>query len=255
MKLRLSRPQHVVTLWRVPGLSAIEQRDGELRIGALVTHRQVETSPVVQEYLPLLAETYRHVATIRIRNAATVGGGLAHADPNQDPQPAYIALGARVRLASPRGEREVLVEKLSSDYYETVIRPTEVLTHVMVPLPRMAGAGAYLKFLPRSADDYATVSVATWLALTQRGTVRQVRIALGSVGSIPVRARTAEAALRGREPTPERLRAAAETVASTVDPLDDLRGSAEYKREMAVVFTRRALEQALARATTGGRAP
>ena len=252
MKLRLSMPAQVVGLYRVPGLDGIEERDGEVRLGALVTHRQAETSVLVQERLPLLAEAYHQVATIRIRNVATVGGGLAHADPNQDPEPAFIALGARVVLASSGGQREVAVEELATDYFETVIKPNEVLTQVIVPIPPSAGGSAYIKFLPRSADDYATVSVAAWLSLGGDGACEDVRIALGSVGSTAVRAVAAEAVLRGQAPTPERLRQAGEAVAGAVDPLDDLRGSAEYKREMATVFTRRALEQALARAGGGG---
>ena len=248
MKLRLSQPAHVVGLFRVSGLDAIEERDGELRIGGLVTHRDLETSPMVQERLPLLVETYRHVATVRIRNAATVGGGLAHADPNQDPEPAFIALRARVVLTSSSGQREVTVEDLATDYYETVIQPNEVLSQVIVPIPPAGGGGAYLKFLPRSADDYATVSVAAWVVLGADGTCTDVRVALGSVGSTAIHASAAEDVVRGQRPTAELLRRAGEAVADAVDPLDDLRGSAEYKREMAVVFTRRALEQAVTRA-------
>jgi carbon-monoxide dehydrogenase medium subunit len=248
MKLRLSQPAHVVGLFRVSGLDAIEERNGELRIGALVTHRQLETSPLVQERVPLLVETYRHVATVRIRNAATIGGGLAHADPNQDPEPAFIALGARVVLTSSSGEREVAVEDLATDYYETVIEAGEVLSQVIVPIPPTGSGGAYLKFLPRSADDYATVSVAAWVALGSDGTCSDVHVALGSVGSTAVHANAAEAIVRGQRPTAELLRRAGEAVADVVDPLDDLRGSAEYKREMATVFTRRALEQAVTRA-------
>ena len=245
MKLRLSQPAHVVGLHRVAGLDGIEERDGEVRIGALATHRDVEMSALVQERLPLLAETYRRVATVRIRNAATVGGGLAHADPNQDPEPALIALGARAVLTSSQREREVMVEELATDYYETTIEPNEVLTQVIVPV-LSGGAGAYLKFLPRSADDYATVSVAAWVALDASGAFSDVRVALGSVGSTAIHARAAEDALRGQSPTAALLRQASETVADAVDPLEDLRGSAEYKREMATVFTRRALEQAVA---------
>ena len=248
MKLRLSQPAHVIGLFGVPDLDGIEERDGEIRIGALVTHRQLETSPLVQERLPLLVETYRYVATIRIRNAATVGGGLAHADPNQDPEPAFIALGARVVLTSSTGEREVAVEDLATDYYETVIQPGEVLSQVIVPIPPAGGGGAYLKFLPRSADDYATVSAAAWLSLDSSGACDDVRVALGSVGSTAVHASAAEDIVRGQRPTAELLRRAGEAVADAVDPLDDLRGSAEYKREMATVFTRRALEQAVSRA-------
>ena len=163
-------------------------------------------------------------------------GGLAHGDPNQDPQPALIALGASAVLASKTGTREVAVEDLSSGYYETVISPNEVLTEVVVPVLATSAGHAFIKFLPRTADDYATVSVAVLLSLDSNGNCRDVRITLGSCGVTPVRAHQAEAILEGRAPTPQRLRHAAETVAAEVDPSDDVRGSAEYKREMAPVM-------------------
>ena len=244
MKLRLSQPEHLVALQQVPGLAGIERSNGALHIGAMTSHREVESSPLVREHAPLLAEAYRRVGTVRIRNMATVGGGLAHGDPNQDPQPALIALGASVVLASKTGTREVAIEELSSGYYETVIAPNEVLTEVVVPVPPSGAGHAFIKFLPRTADDYATVSVAVLLSVDSSGNCRDVRIALGSCGVIPIRAHQAEGILEGRAPTPQRLRDAAETVAAEVDPSDDVRGSAEYKREMAPVMTRRSLEQA-----------
>ena len=248
MKLRLSIPDHVISLQRIPGLSGIERQNGTVKIGALTTHREVETSPLIQEFLPLVAETYRHVATVRIREVATIGGGLAHADPAQDPQPMLIALGARVQLTSSQGQREVSVEELATDYYESVIRTGELLTELTIPIPSNSGAGAFLKFLPRTADDYATVSAAVWLSLNPEGVCQQVSIGLGSVGSTAVRAHQAEALLQGKEPTPDNLRMAAEGVLPAINPMDDLRGSADYKREVATVITRRALEAALARA-------
>ncbi|MFQ5904863.1 MAG: FAD binding domain-containing protein, partial [Candidatus Binatia bacterium] len=124
MKQRLVRPTCLISLRSVRGLNGIIQKDSGLRIGGLVTHREVETSPLVRRRLPLLAETYRHVATIRVRNMATVGGGLAHADPNQDPPPTLIALGATVTAASASGSNRVVpMEGFFTDYYETVLKP------------------------------------------------------------------------------------------------------------------------------------
>lgn len=244
MKLRLERPEHLVAIHRIPKLDGIQRSNGELRIGALATHREIETSTLVRKQLPLLSETYRHVATVRIRNVATVGGGLAHADPAQDPEPALIVLGARVHLASPAGTRAVAIEELSTDYLETVIAANEVLTEVLVPIPPPNTGTAFLKFLPRTADDYATVAIAASLTMDADGNCQEVRIAVGSCGATAVRPHKAEAILQGRAPTPQRLRDIGEAVASEVDPFDDARGSADYKREMAAVFTRRALEQA-----------
>jgi aerobic carbon-monoxide dehydrogenase medium subunit len=252
MKQRLVQPQVLVSLRRLPELEQVRSDNGALHLGATATHRAVETSPVVRDRWPLLAETYRHVATVRIRNMATVGGGVVHGDPNQDPPPALIALDAKARLRSASGEREVPLQSFFLDYYETDVQPGEVLTEIVVPeQPRDAG-WAWVKFLPRTADDYATVSVACLVSLENGSNrCREARIALGSVATTPVRADAAEAALRGQELTPERLREAAQLVAGQVDPISDFRGSSDYKRDMAVVWTRRALEQALQRAQGG----
>jgi aerobic carbon-monoxide dehydrogenase medium subunit len=249
MKQRLVRPELVISLRRLPELQRLAADNGALHIGATVTHRAMETDAAVRERWPLLADTFRHVATVRIRNMATVGGGIVHGDPNQDPPPALIALDARVRLRSSEGEREVPMQEFFLDYYETDVRPGEVLTEIVVPAQPAKAGWAYTKFLPRTADDYATVSVACLLTL-EDGTNRcqEARVALGSAGTTPLRADAVEAALRGQDLTPERLREAAQQVESRVEPISDFRGSSDYKREMAVVWTRRALEQALERA-------
>ncbi len=247
MKQRFSQPGHVIGLRRIAGLGSIEETsEGSIRIGALCTQRQVENHPLVAEHLPLVAGAYRHVATPRIRNMATVGGGLAHGDPNQDPPPSLIALRASVVLSSASGgERVVPAEELFVDYFETDVRPGEIVTGLVVP-PAPDGAGtAYLKFLPRTADDYATVSVAAVVTPDEAGNCADIRIVLGSVGLTPIRATAAEDALRGQPLTDETIGAAAAMVQDAVDPLDDHRGSAEYKREMAEVFTRRAVRQAM----------
>ena len=244
MKQSLVQPAHLVSLHKVNDCAEISF-DGEfLRIGALATHREVETSKVVSEQAPLLAYTYGQVATVRIRNVATVGGGLAHADPAQDPQPALLALGALVRLVSACGERLVLIDDFCVDYYETDLKVSELIAEVLIPIkPRFAN-GAYLKYLPRTQDDYATVSVAA-LGTVSNGVVENVRLALGSVGSVPIRAKSVESMLIGHAPTNELLATASSHIATLVDPLEDVRGSASYKREMAVVFSNRALSKVL----------
>lgn len=246
MKQRLVRPRCLISLRRVRGLSGIAPKDGGVRIGALTTHREVETSPLIRHRLSLLADTYRRVATIRVRNMATVGGGLAHGDPNQDPPPSLLVLGAKVKAGSRAGTREIPLEEFFKDYYETALGPEEMVTEVFVPWPSRRSGWAFLKFLPRTADDYATVSAAALVELADGGKkFADVRLALGSVGVTPVRARAAEAALREQPLRPEGIREAAEKVKDEVDPISDLRGSAAYKKEMAAVFARRALEEAV----------
>ncbi|HXK30090.1 MAG TPA: xanthine dehydrogenase family protein subunit M [Candidatus Binatia bacterium] len=247
MKQRLVRPSCLVSLRSVRGLNGIEVKDGGLRIGGLATHRDVETSSLVRRRLPLLAETYHHVATIRVRNMATVGGGLAHADPNQDPPPTLIALGATVKATSASGSRVIPLDEFFTDYYETLLKPDEIITEVFVPKLAANSGGAYLKFLPRTADDYATVSAAAVLTLDKnKKTISDVRIALGSVGVTPIRATAAEAVLRGQPVKAEAFAEAGEKAKEAVDPVSDFRGSAAYKKDMAAVFVRRALEKALA---------
>jgi carbon-monoxide dehydrogenase medium subunit len=244
MKQSLLDADHLVSLARVPGLSAIRAESDGLHIGALTRHREVETSSLVHEHSPLICDVYRNVATVRIRNVATVGGGIAHADPAQDPPPGLIALDARVRLVSKNGERTLPINEFFQDYYETAIQPGELLTEVIVPPVAAEARTVYLKFLPRTADDYATVAVAAKAEL-DNGIVRNLRVALGAAGPTPVHATNVQHSLEGQQATPENIRRAAETVADQVDPLDDFRGSSGYKRDMAVVFTRRALERVL----------
>ena len=246
MRQRLVRPSCVVSLRSVRGLNGIEVKDGGVSIGGLATHREVESSSLLRRRLPIVAETYHHVATVRVRNMATVGGGLAHADPNQDPPPTLIALGATVKATSATGSRVLPLDGFFTDYYETVLNPDEIITELFVPrLPANSGA-AYLKFLPRTADDYATVSAAAVLTLDKSlKTISDVRIALGSVGTTPIRATAAEDLLRGQPLRAEAFAEAGEKAKEAVDPISDFRGSAGYKKEMAAVFVRRALERAL----------
>jgi aerobic carbon-monoxide dehydrogenase medium subunit len=247
MKQRLVRPSCLVSLRSVRGLNGVELKDGGMKIGGLATHREVESSSLLRRRIPMLAETYHHVATLRVRNMATVGGGLAHADPNQDPPPSLIALGATVKATSANGSRVIPLEEFFKDYYETVLNPDEIITEVMVPKIAPNTGAAYLKFLPRTADDYATVSAAAVLTLDKtKKTIADVRIALGSVGVTPIRATAAEALLRGQPLKADGFAEAGEKAKEAVDPVSDFRGSAGYKKDMAGVFVRRALERALA---------
>src|SRR5436190_12280330 len=175
MKQRLVRPALLVSLKRLGALSEIRNENGALRIGATASHRQVETNQHVRQHFPALAETLRRVATPRVRNQGTLGGNLAHADPNQDPPATLIALDASVRLRSSGGERSVRVDQFFTDYYETALQPGEVLTDILLPLPAAGSASAFLKFLPRTADDYATVAAAASLRL-DNGVCRDVRL-------------------------------------------------------------------------------
>jgi carbon-monoxide dehydrogenase medium subunit len=245
MRQRLVRPGCLVSLREIPGLGRIEATNGVVRLGALVTHREAELSPGLGERLAVLAETFRRVGTVRIRHMATVGGALAHADPNQDPPVTLLALGARVEIRRAGGQRELALEEFFRDYYETALEPGELVTGITVPLLPAASGASFVKFLPRTADDYATVAVAATVTLERDGErCRAGRIALGSVATTPLRARAAEALLPGERLDERMLRAAGEAAKGEVDPLTDHRGSAAYKREMTAVMVGRALTQA-----------
>jgi carbon-monoxide dehydrogenase medium subunit len=245
MRQGLLRPACLVSLRDVPGCDRIETTNGAVRLGALVTHRDAELAPLLRERLPVLAETFRRVGTIRIRHMGTIGGALAHADPNQDPPVTLLALGARVEIQQSGGQRELPLAEFFRGYYETALEPGEVVTAVTVPLLPPASGASFIKFLPRTADDYATVAVAATVTLEPDGErCREARIALGSVGMTPLRSQSAEAQLAGQRLDESLLRAAGDAARADVDPLSDHRGSAAYKREMTAVMVVRALTQA-----------
>lgn len=249
MKQRLVRPGVLVSLGKIDELRGIEECDAGLRIAAMTSHRQGELSPLVHAHAELLARALRHVATIRIRNAGTLGGNLAHADPNQDPPVALIALGATVTVSGKNGDRTVNVEEFFSDYYETVLQPAELLTSIVIPEPSPGLGSSFLKFLPRSAEDYATISASAAVGLDpEEGVCVTARVAVGSAASVPIRARRVEAAVLGQRPAEDVLRQAAAEVRDEIDPLPDARGSADYKRAMAQVFVERALSEAFSEA-------
>ena len=238
----LIRPAHVIGLRGIGELGGVARTpDGGLRIGATATHRAVETSPAARSYCPALVTAFASVATVRIRNQATVGGNLVHADPAQDPPPILAALAASLTVRSPRGRRVIPAEELAVDLFTTSLAHDEILTEVVLPPLAPGTRATYLKFSPRTADDYATVSVAAAMRRGPDGTIADARIVLGAAGPTPIRARRVEDALRGARPTRERIADAAALAREEVDPLDDLRGSAGYKREMARVWTGRAL--------------
>jgi carbon-monoxide dehydrogenase medium subunit len=238
----LLQPAVLVGLRRIPALRGLSDSGGGLLIGATQSIRSLERAPEVRAYSPALAEALGEVATVRIRNQATIGGSLAHADPAQDPPTMLMALDARARVAGRAGTRDIPLGELFVDVFETSIEAGEVITSVVLPPRAPDAAAVYRKFLPGSRDDYATVSVAV-SGRKVSGAWQDVRIVCGAVGPTPMRIRGAEAALSGSQLEPSDIAGAAEVVASAVDPIGDLRGSADYKREMAAVWTRRALEQ------------
>src|SRR5438034_2515611 len=195
----------------------------------------------VRGHAAALASTFAAVATVRIREQATLGGNLAHADPAQDPPVTLLALDGVAVARSRFSERRIPLDALFTDLFETSLERGELLLRVELP-PLPTGARAtYKKFLPATLDDYATISVAAVVAIDANASVTHARIALGGAGPVPLRARDAERSLAGRRLDDAAIREAAALAAAATDPIDDLRGSAAYKRAMAEVWTERAL--------------
>jgi len=247
MRQRLLNPKVVISLAKIPNFdyARFDERDG-LRIAAGARHRDIELTLAVQNHYPLLHETFHKVAQPRIRNMGTIGGNLCQGDPLTDPGASLMALDAEITLTHSKGKRVLPLEKFFLDYYQTDLRPGEILAEIHVPPPLKGLAWSHIKFTPRSEEDFATVGV----ALTFRGRrdhCEDIRLALNSVAPIILRAKRAEEVLRGREVTERRVREMAEVAATEVDPMDDNRGSAEYKRELVKVLVRRATEEALQR--------
>ena len=247
MKEGLLRVRHLVDLKRIEGLDAITAEDGWLSIGATVTHRMVERSPLVRDRCPTFAAAAQHVANVRVRNVGTVAGNLAFADPHSDVAILLVALDGVVRLASRRGTREVPIASFLRGVYETAREPDEILTAVRFrPWPSPT-ASAYVKF---GVHERPTLGVAVALVLDGDGRVQEARLAVGCVGPRPLRISAAEERLQGRslaDVLDDPIEAGA-LATQHVDAVSDLHGSAEYKREMVGVFVRRALRVAAARA-------
>ena len=248
MKLRLASPRHLVDVNRIPGLGSIAERDGALVIGALVRESELETSDLVRRRLPILVDVCRVVADPLVRNLATVGGNLAHGDPANDHPAAMLALDAEVVAVGSGGSRRISVSSFFTGPLETALGPGEILTEIRIPLPAARSGGAYLK-LERKVGDFATAAVGVQITLAGGDACASAGIGLTNVGPTPIKARRAEALLKGHRLDDAVIRAAAQAAAAESDPSEDLRGSVAYKRDMVRVLTARALRRALERAT------
>jgi carbon-monoxide dehydrogenase medium subunit len=250
MKLRLASPPHVIDINGIPGLAGIQEADGVLRIGALTRESELEESALVRDRYPLLYETSRVIADPIVRNLATVGGNLAHGDPANDHPATMLALGAEIVAVGPRGDRRIPIASFFTGPFATALGPAEILVEIRVPVPPPRSGGAYVK-LERKVGDFATAAVAAQVALSPGGTIEQVGIGLTNVGMTPIKATSAESALKGKRPDEAAIMQAARLAAEASEPAEDLRGSVEYKRDLVRVLTVRALRRAVARA--GGR--
>ena len=243
MRFRLASPEALIDINRLRDLAYVEERGDHLAIGALTREHQLEESPLLAGSYPLLLDTAKVVADPLVRNRATVGGNLAHADPANDHPATMLAYDATIVARGPKGTRTIAIDDFFVGLFENSLRAGEVLTEIRIPKPPPGSGGAYLK-LERKVGDYAVAAVAVQLQLAD-GLVRRVRIGLTNVGPVPRRAENAEAALGGTAPTDDVVEAAGQAAAAECDPSADLRGEVDYKRDMVRVLTKRAVRRAV----------
>lgn len=244
LKLRLAMTGHLIDLGRVPDLHFIAEENGVIRIGAMTTHHQVESSDVLRKKCPLLAATASHIGDVQVRNCGTIGGSLAHADPAADYPAALLALEAKVKVVSSKGERVIGLDELLVDALTTALDAGEIITEIQVPAEKK-GVGVSYRTLTQPASGFAIVAAAARLAVTN-GKISLARVGVSGVSSKPYRAQAVEKALEGKAPDAGTLEAAAKAAAEGVEPLSDLHASADYRAHLAAVQVRRALEEAAA---------
>ena len=249
MKNGVLKPARVIDLSGIARLRAIESGNGQgLRVGSAVTARTLELDRAVRERYLSLAESGALVGSVQVRNLATLGGNICNAAPSADMAPPLLALDAEAVITGPKGERRVPIAAFFTGVRRTVLAPDEILVELVVPSPGAHSGGNYLRHTPRRELDIAVVGVASQLTLAS-GRCTKARIALAAVAPVPVRATAAEQALEGQAVTPDLIKRAADLAVDAARPISDQRGSADFRRHLVRVLTRRTLTTALARAS------
>lgn len=246
MKLRLAAPEKLVDLRGIDTLHSIRKVDGQLEIGAMVTHYELESAPLVRDACPLLAAAAGAIGDVQIRNAGTIGGSVAHADPAADYPAALFALEARVRIAGPDGERELPYADFLVDTFTTALEPGELVIAILVPLEE-TGTGVYYHKHPQPASGFPMVGSAARIRLAD-GKIVFARIGITGLAGKGYRAGAVEARLLGKAGSESEVKEAAAVVADGVDAMTDIHASAPYRSQLARVATARAVMAALAKA-------
>ena len=244
MKLRLATPSFLVDIGRINNLNYIREGDGHVAIGAMTTHHDIELSELIKRKLPVLSSAASQIGDPQVRNRGTIGGAAAHGDPFGDFPACLLALDAELQVVGPNGERSIQAREFFVDTFTTALEPNEILREIRIATPPEGSKGTYLKFSRRS-QDWAIVAVAAQVSVSGHD-VKSVVIGLTGMGSKPIRASGVEQALRGKAGHDDEIRAAAEHAAEGTDPQQDLNGSPDYRRHLAKVLTRRALEEVVA---------
>jgi carbon-monoxide dehydrogenase medium subunit len=247
MKLRLAMPQILIDIGRIKDLSYIREEGGQIRIGAMTTHYQLQSSDRLREICPLLPDTAAQIGDVQVRNKGTIGGSLAHSDPAADWPAAALALDAEIVAVSANGERSIKATDFFVDLLTTSLEPGEIIREIRIKPSDGRTGQAYAKVL-HPASGFAVVGVAVNLSLDQAGACRAARVGITGVGSKAYRAAGVEQGLVGKTLDPATIAAAAEMAADGVDANGDLYASADYRRHLARIHTRRAIEAAMASA-------
>jgi carbon-monoxide dehydrogenase medium subunit len=246
MKLRLQSPHTLIDLGTVPGLCGVKIDRNQLVIGALTVHADVAASDLVRKHIPGLVDAASVIGDVQVRNRGTIGGSVAHADPAADLPVILTALNAALVAQSSSGTRTIAVDDFFTDFYTTALNANEILTEIRVPIPPSGSGTAYAK-LPHPASGYVVVSAGALIRQTT-GTCASARIAVGGLGSGPSRAIATEMDLQGKPLTAQIIAAAAAKAAEETDPVEDTYASTEYKKHVATVYARKAIEAAVERA-------
>ena len=245
MKMRLSKPAFIVDIGRIPGLDTISEEGDSLIIGALVTHAQIESSSLLRQKCPLLPQTATTIADVQVRNRGTLGGSVAHADPAGDWPATALALDAEVQITGPRGQRWVRCEDFFLGLLMSVLEPDEVVTAVKVPVTGQDKT-AYLKAAPRSSG-FAVVGAAVRISLDASGSCNRAAIGITGVTDKAYRAGRSEQMLTGKKLDAALIEQAAGEATHNIDAIEDINGSAEYRRHLTHVYVARAIQEALGR--------
>lgn len=252
MKLRLARPDLLIDLSKIPGLSGIRKEDDKVIVGALTTHYQIESSALLKEKCPLLPETAKTIGDVQVRNRGTIGGNLAHADPASDMPAAVLALGAELRARGPEGDRWIKAEDFFLGLMATALGPTEILTEVRVPVLSGRSGVTYLK-VAQKASGFAIVGVAVWLRLDDSGVCQDVGVGVTGLDAKPFRAKAVEQRLRGKRLDSALVKEASSEVTRGIDPIEDIHASAEFRAHLARVHASRGIHEAVRNAQGKGK--
>jgi aerobic carbon-monoxide dehydrogenase medium subunit len=247
MKLRLARPRYLIDLNRIPSLNTIREEQGHIHIGSMTRHAQIEESSLVGEKLPMLREAARQIADQQVRNRGTLGGSLAEADPSGDLAPVALALKAEMKCVGPQGERRIAAADFFIFAYTSALESHEILTEIIFPVPVTRSAGVYLKLEP-VAGAFAIVSAAVQMALDGNGFCQSIGIGVTGRGSVPQQAVSVENLLKGKKIMPELIEESGRLIQDGAEPIEDMRGSAAYKKKALGAILRRALNEVVRRA-------